>query len=348
MEGLLLVALALVLRPLARRVAAGAVRRRAGAAGGREGPRHGLRRGDGPAFDPVNDWAYFGPGFGVLGDSIGGTGAVVTAVVVGLVVLALLVLMPLSVGRLTGVAQRHRRTSVRASVALAVVWVLCSVAGLQFVRGGTGGVVRRGPARVRRGRPGAGRASPTGDVFAREIRRDDSRDVPADQLLTGLRGKDVLLVFVESYGRVAVQDSDFSPEIDAVLDNGTRGSRAPATRRAVRSSPRRRSARLRGWRTRRCSRGCGWTASGATTSCYRGPADADQRVRAGGLAHGVRRTREHEAVAGRLGVLRVRRALRLHDHPVRRARSSATRTCPTSTRSRRSAGSSSPVATGRR
>jgi hypothetical protein len=40
-------------------------------------------------------------------------------------------------------------------------------------------------------------------------------------MLTALRGKDVLLVFVESYGRVAVQDSAFSPVVDDVLHRGT-------------------------------------------------------------------------------------------------------------------------------
>ena len=59
------------------------------------------------------------------------------------------------------------------------------------------------------------------EVFAREIRRDELADLPPGRLLTGLRGKDVLVLFVESYGRVAVQGSSFSPEIDAVLDNGT-------------------------------------------------------------------------------------------------------------------------------
>jgi hypothetical protein len=59
-------------------------------------------------------------------------------------------------------------------------------------------------------------------IFADEIRHDRFRDTPRDQLLTGLRGKDVLLVFVESYGKVAVQGSSFSPKVDAVLDKGTR------------------------------------------------------------------------------------------------------------------------------
>ena len=58
--------------------------------------------------------------------------------------------------------------------------------------------------------------------FARAAQTDPLRDVPADQLFSALRGKDVLLVFVESYGRVAVQDSTIAPGVDAVLDNQTR------------------------------------------------------------------------------------------------------------------------------
>ena len=52
---------------------------------------------------------------------------------------------------------------------------------------------------------------------------DPLRDTPGDQLLTGLRGKDVLVVFVESYGRSRSQGSSFAPGIDGVLDDGTRG-----------------------------------------------------------------------------------------------------------------------------
>jgi hypothetical protein len=59
-------------------------------------------------------------------------------------------------------------------------------------------------------------------TLAREIAHDRFGATPGSRLLTGLRGKDVLLVFVESYGRVAVQGSAFSPRIDAVLRRGTR------------------------------------------------------------------------------------------------------------------------------
>ena len=41
----------------------------------------------------------------------------------------------------------------------------------------------------------------------------------------------MLFVFVESYGRVAVQDSSFAPGVDAVLDDGTRqAARRPGSR----------------------------------------------------------------------------------------------------------------------
>jgi len=46
---------------------------------------------------------------------------------------------------------------------------------------------------------------------------DPEAAIPASDLLTGLRGKDVLIVFVESYGQVAVRGSSFSPGVDAVL-----------------------------------------------------------------------------------------------------------------------------------
>jgi hypothetical protein len=76
-------------------------------------------------------------------------------------------------------------------------------------------------------------------TFAQEIAVDHFRDTPSDQLLTGLRGKDVIVVFIESYGRVAVEGSDFSPGVDAVLDAGTSRLRAAgfSSRSAFLTSP---------------------------------------------------------------------------------------------------------------
>jgi Sulfatase len=76
-------------------------------------------------------------------------------------------------------------------------------------------------------------------AFARAAAQDPLAGTPGNRLLTGLRGKDVLLVFVESHGRVAVQDSSFAPGVDAVLDSGTRRLDAAGfhTRSAFLTSP---------------------------------------------------------------------------------------------------------------
>jgi hypothetical protein len=58
--------------------------------------------------------------------------------------------------------------------------------------------------------------------FSDELRNDRFRSTAGDQLLAGLRGKDVLLVFVEGYGKLTLEGSPFSPGIDALLDGETR------------------------------------------------------------------------------------------------------------------------------
>jgi hypothetical protein len=57
--------------------------------------------------------------------------------------------------------------------------------------------------------------------FAAEAAVDKFRDTPPGQLLTGLRGKDVVFAFVESYGRSAVEDPDYATQVDALLRSGT-------------------------------------------------------------------------------------------------------------------------------
>jgi hypothetical protein len=115
----------------------------------------------------------------------------------------------------------HRQLSFQAVTLISVAWVLCWVAGAQLVSGARIASTSAADLMVSEVR------AVQADYFDRaqfsdEIRRDRYSHTPGNQLLTGLRGKDVLLVFVESYGKVAVQGSSFSPQVDGVLDNGTR------------------------------------------------------------------------------------------------------------------------------
>jgi hypothetical protein len=59
-------------------------------------------------------------------------------------------------------------------------------------------------------------------VFAAQIETDAYATTSGSQLLRGLRGKDVLLIFVESYGRSAVGSTSYGPGIRRVLRTGSR------------------------------------------------------------------------------------------------------------------------------
>jgi phosphatidylglycerophosphate synthase len=170
-------------------------------------------------FDPVSDSTYVGIGIETLRDAIGSSRANVAVAVIVVLVVGLLALPVLAVLRLTHVAAGHRDWALRAAAALGVVWVVLHVLGAPVASTSAAALAVDEVQAVKSGLRAHG-------ILAREIPRDRFRATPGDRLLTGLRGKDVLLMFVESYGRVAVQDSSFSPRIGAVLDRGTAQLRA--------------------------------------------------------------------------------------------------------------------------
>jgi hypothetical protein len=220
LEGLLVVALVLVLPPRARRIVAALVGVVLGLLTIVKILDMGFFETLGRPFNPATDWSYSGTALETLRDSVGRTGANVAVVGAAVLVVAVLVLTTLSVLRLTRLAARHRTWSFRAVTALAVVWVLCSVFGVQLVTGApiastsAAGLAYDQARAVRNG-------VLDHSIFAKEIARDRFHNTAADQLLTGLRGKDVILAFVESYGKVAVQGSAFSSKDDASLDADT-------------------------------------------------------------------------------------------------------------------------------
>jgi phosphatidylglycerophosphate synthase len=176
-------------------------------------------------FDPVGDLGNVGAGIETLRAAIGRTQA--DRLVVGGVALAvaILVVTTLALVRLLQVAAENRRSSLRVVTGLGAVWLICAVFSAQLLphtpvsaTSAAGFIVREVRTVQADIRDSA--------VFAKQIRLDRFRDAPGNQLLTGLRGKDVLLVFVESYGQVSVQGSSFAPAIDALLNKGTRRLRS--------------------------------------------------------------------------------------------------------------------------
>jgi phosphatidylglycerophosphate synthase len=176
-------------------------------------------------FNAVEDWTYLSIGAGTVHDTFGHRDAdlaVAAAVAVGF---AALVIPALAVGRLTRAAIRHRERSLRTIGVLTAVWAVCWVLGVQ-VSGA--GVASTSATHLAVDEVHAVQADLRNQArFSLLVDRPDAyRYTPSDRLLEGLRGKDVLLVFVESYGKIAVHGEPFSPAIDAVVNAGTVSLRA--------------------------------------------------------------------------------------------------------------------------
>ena len=221
LEGVIVIALALVLPAPARRLLAWVV-----------GPAIGLLivvkvldYGFFTAFDrpfnPGDDWSYTHIGIETLRESIGRTRANLALAGAALLVVAAFVLPTLAMLRLNRVVSSHRRVSLQAVTALSLIWVLCWGLGAQLVSGAHIASTSAAELAVTEVRTVQADIRDRA-LFAAAIRNDRYAHTPGGQLLTGLRGKDVMLVFVESYGKVAVQGSSFSPKVDGVLETGTK------------------------------------------------------------------------------------------------------------------------------
>jgi len=171
-------------------------------------------------FDALVDWRYAGSLVDLVRDSVGNGLGTLVLVAAALAMVALLVLLPLSVVRISRVAALHRRPAMATVAALVSLWLVLALLDVRVderaiasrdTAGYVYGQFSRIPSELRDERR-----------FEDAVEQDPYRDVAPEDLLTGLRGKDVLIVFVESFGRVAVEDSSFSAGVNAVLEAGTR------------------------------------------------------------------------------------------------------------------------------
>jgi hypothetical protein len=183
-------------------------------------------------FDPVDDLSQWRNGIETLQGAIGTSHANLAVAVAVLLLVALVVISVGALLRLTRVAAAQRGWALPAAAALAVVWAVLRVLGAPIASSSAAALAVHEVQAVRTGLQGR-------EILARQIARDRFRATPGDRLLTGLRGKDVLLLFVESYGKVAVQGSSISTRVDAVLDQGTAELRAAgfSSRTAFLTSP---------------------------------------------------------------------------------------------------------------
>jgi len=174
----------------------------------------------GRPFNPVIDWGNLGPGIGVVRDSIGTAATYVTLVVVMIGLALFVALVAVAVVRVCNVAARHRRGAAGGVALLAVVWGVSAALSLQVAQGATIASAATTDLAVAQIRDSNASVRDQ-QRFEQDIHATDRyARIPASNLLTELRGKDVIIAFVESYGQVAVQGTSFSPGVDAVLQSG--------------------------------------------------------------------------------------------------------------------------------
>jgi phosphatidylglycerophosphate synthase len=175
----------------------------------------------GKAFNPVFGWVDIGPAIGVVRDTIGPTRTNIALAALWLGVILLVGAITAATIHITTVAARQRRATVRGLAALTAVWALCAGLSLQLIPGSpvaSASAAGLAVAQVRDTQT----ALRDQRRFDQLIHRSDPEaSVPGSDLLTGLRGKDVIIAFVESYGQVAVQGTNVSAGIDAALRRDT-------------------------------------------------------------------------------------------------------------------------------
>ena len=174
-------------------------------------------------FDPVMDWTLFEDGMRFLAGAIGPFAAIGCLAAAVVFSTALLILTARAVRRLTRLFVRHNAAASRAVVVIAIPWLACATLGTQVVPGVR--VAAASTVVYLQHRPAFARPQDR-ESFAANAAADSFANTPGKELLTGLRGKDVIVVFVESYGRSAIEDPGLAPPVTAVLDAGNRQLRA--------------------------------------------------------------------------------------------------------------------------
>lgn len=167
-------------------------------------------------FDPVLDWPLLGDGYNYLVETSGRTLAITAVVGAIAAVGAVLAVLTWSVLRLSAIAARHRRGATRAIPAMIAAWVAFALAGTTLLpyspvaSDTTLGMVKTTVLMV----PSALQDK---KQFTAEAAQDAFAAVPPEKLLAGLRGKDIVIGVVESYGRSALENPKMADTLKPAL-----------------------------------------------------------------------------------------------------------------------------------
>jgi hypothetical protein len=165
-------------------------------------------------FNPVFDLYLLADGMNLLTGAIGRIGAwlvalLLVALTLAIVALAFAILRPLRAG-----IKAHRGKAGIILCSALLCWFLLPLLGWYRVSHGFYDLLSGHFTNT---------VNSIADIksFRTQVNVDSYSSAPANTLFEKLRGKDVLVVFLESYGRVVVDDPAFAAHVRPVLEQGS-------------------------------------------------------------------------------------------------------------------------------
>ncbi|MCM2973432.1 sulfatase-like hydrolase/transferase [Larsenimonas suaedae] len=162
-------------------------------------------------FDPLADWRLLAPGWNVLTQSIG-TGW--SLAVLGALILLLAVVGWLSAAGLYLASRLGHRNRLRTAALLGAVGAVCLGGGVIDQEIGERSASRFVAEHVELSRHNLEALA----SLKTELGKDALASMPSNRLMTQIKGQDVLLLFVESYGRSALEAPEYSGVVRARLE----------------------------------------------------------------------------------------------------------------------------------
>lgn len=180
---------------------------------------HAFTASVGRPFNVLTGWPELADGYGVVSDSTGSVVAFLLVLLVAMLAVGATAAVAASLLHLAAVLGRRRAPSLIGASAVTAGWLALALVGAQFVPGEPVAAADSFTSTVTKADQAVAAVRDQA-AFAKAGATDAYAQLPGSDLLTGLKGKDVIIAFVESYGQVAVQGTPFSSGVDAVLRDG--------------------------------------------------------------------------------------------------------------------------------
>lgn len=152
-------------------------------------------------FSPFVDVLMIPTLLDTVGKAAGQVAAIAAVAGIALVLLAFLGMMSWATGVIVrGIPRHYRAAAVMGSLAVAALYFTpyANFNTSKFVKGEA----------VR-----AAQSARDAEVFRAQLTEDPLADIPADHRFTALKGTDVLVIFVEAYGRAALDNPAYGPTV---------------------------------------------------------------------------------------------------------------------------------------